>query len=281
MPHRSNFDEKLVASLKRVPVGNCFDIAYSHQSKSWGCEIGDLASPNVDYILFGDSHALSVQAIMDKVGRSEGKKIFFTGASGCIPFMGVFPNRNDQEVNDCYKLNERVFAFAKENRIKKVILVARWSYYTLGDYSFKGSQLISTSEEGPYTLEGSIEAFENGWKNTYSRYSSEGIELSVLSQAPHQKHEAETIYFRVARGYSTLEEESVSQKDFDELSEVSRSILSEPKAGVAFYDLREFFCDGKTCLIGNAGKSYYYDEDHLSGPGAIRIEPIIRSVVAE
>ena len=123
-PQRVNFEEKLIRSFDRPSAEECFDIPFNHINDNWGCYLGE-SKTNIDFILFGDSHSLSLKELVDDIGIKNNLSIFYTGSSGCIPFLGVHVNRNDQYENNCNLLNDRVAQFAKDSKIKGIILSSK------------------------------------------------------------------------------------------------------------------------------------------------------------
>ena len=120
---------------------NCFQLPYNHKAAEWGCNIGS-NKDKIDFILFGDSHSLALKDVFDEYAGKNNLRIFFTGSSACIPFLGVYTDSTAeiQKRNNCYELNKRVSEFASEEKVAGIILSARWAYYINGGYvgeSFK------------------------------------------------------------------------------------------------------------------------------------------------
>ena len=274
---RANFTEEMTSSFERPSVDNCFDIPFNHFVDQWGCNLG-ADKERVDFILFGDSHSLSLRLLIDDVARQKGIKVFFTGSSGCLPFVGIYPDRTDQNVRNCNLLNERVYNLSKVENIKGIILSARWSYYTLGNYDFRGSQFISDKENGPFTLQHSIDTFSKAFESTVKKYNSIKIPIHLITQPPHQKYHAESAYFFISKGLGTIENMSIKKSDFQKLNKIPINVFSTYEDEVDVYNITEFFCDELFCPIGDQTGSFYYDEDHLSAYGALKLEGIIETI---
>lgn len=276
-PNRANFSQELSASFKRPALDNCFDLPFNHDADKWGCNLG-AHKDKVDYILFGDSHALSLKSMIDEIGKKNNTMIFFTGSSGCIPFLGIFPKRTDQKVNNCNYLNTRVFKLASEDNIKGIILAARWSYYTLGDYDFKGGQLIANNKDGPFTLDNSIKAFSESFNYTVSKYKEIKVPIHLIGQVPHQIYSPESAYFMTSKGFTDLKSVSVSREKFNELNKIPLDVFISHEDSINFYDVTDFFCDVSICPLGTKNQSFYYDDDHLSTSGANKIRPMVEKI---
>ena len=141
---------------------------------------------------------------MDNIATEKNLSVFFTGSSGCPPFIGVVPNRPDQRTNNCKALNDRVLNYAREQQVNGIILSARWSYYIDGNYDGSGAQLIARSSDGPFTRENSIKAFNQSFLETVNEYKGSNIPIYLMSQPPQQVSSPESLYFRAARALAVF-----------------------------------------------------------------------------
>jgi peptidoglycan/LPS O-acetylase OafA/YrhL len=274
---RVNFTEELASSFERPSLDNCFDTPFNHSADQWGCNLG-ADKQKIDFILFGDSHSLSLRQIIDDVAKQKGIKVFFTGSSGCLPFIGIYPNRPDQNLRNCNLLNERVYKFAKDENIKGIILSARWSYYTLGNYELSGGQLISDKANGPFTLQHSIDTFSKAFDATVEKYTSIEVPIHLITQPPHQKYPPESVYFFISKGIGSIDTTSVKRSDFQKLNEIPINVFSTHENGIDVYNITDLFCDELLCPIGEQTKSFYFDDDHLSTYGMLKLEGIIETI---
>jgi SGNH domain-containing protein len=78
-------------------------------------------------VVFGDSHTFALLPALEHAARREGRQGFFVSANGCLPFIGVI------NIRGCAALNARVLEYVRRERIPRIILAGRWSYYTDGD----------------------------------------------------------------------------------------------------------------------------------------------------
>ena len=277
---RVNFTEELTSSFERPTQDNCHDTLYNHAADQWGCNLG-ADKEKIDFILFGDSHALSLKQLIDDVAKQKGIKVFFTGSAGCPPFIGIYPNRTDQNLRNCNLLNERVYKFAKDENIKGIILSARWSNYTLGNYEFSGSQLISDKEYGPFTLQHSIDTFSKAFNSTVEKYTSIEVPIHLITQPPHQKYSPELVYFFTSKGRGSIETLSVKRSDFQKLNEIPINVFTTHKNKIDVYNITNLFCDESICPVGDKAGSFYFDSDHLSTYGSLKLSNTIESIFSQ
>ena len=176
-------------------------------------------------------------------------------------------------------MNERVFELAKNTDLDGIILSARWSYYTYGDYNFSGAQLISDMPEGPFNLQHSIDTFSNALGVTIDNFNSIGVPIHLITQPPHQKYSPQSVYFSIFKGIGSIESFSVKRTDFDKLNEIPINAFYKYESNVNIYNITDLFCDEFLCLIGEKEKSFYYDNNHLSSDGAKKLEKIIEEIL--
>lgn len=276
-PDRAGFSDELVATFQRPDFGDCFSLPFNHEREEWGCYLGAEKS-NVDYVLFGDSHTISLKGIIDRVAKENKQSVFYTGASGCLPFIGIYPDRNDQFENNCKLLNDRVLAFSEAKSLKGLILAARWSYYTFGDYENKGIQFVSESPDGPFDRNTSMLAFANALEQTISAYDAINVPLHIVSQSPQQYVEPEKAYFFIGKGFGTINSVSVTREDFLELESYPKELFLQHSGSIHYHYIGDEFCEAKICAIGTGAESFYFDDDHLSNAGAINIESVIARI---
>ena len=275
---RVNFTEELANSFESPSLENCFDTPFNHSAEQWGCILGR-DEGEINFILFGDSHSLSLKTLIDEKAKQNGIKVFYTGSSGCPPFIGIHPQRDDQYVNNCNLLNKRVFELAKSIDLDGIIFSARWSYYTLGDYDFNGAQLISDKEEGPFNLQHSVYTFISALGITIEKFNSIEVPIHLITQPPQQKYPPQSAYFSSFKGIGSIESLSVKRADFDRLNEIPINAFYEYDNNINIYNITDLFCDEFVCLIGEKDRSFYYDNDHLSIDGAMKLEEIIEEIL--
>ena len=176
-------------------------------------------------------------------------------------------------------MNKRIFELAKSTDLDGIIFSARWSYYTLGDYDFNGAQLVSDKEEGPFSLQHSVDTFISALGITIEKFNSIEVPVHLITQPPHQKYLPESVYFSSFKGIGSIESLSVKRADFDRLNEIPINAFYEYGNNINIYNITDLFCDEFVCLIGEKDRSFYYDNDHLSIDGAMKLEEIIEEIL--
>jgi hypothetical protein len=212
----------------------------------------------------------------------------FTGYSGCIPLLGVYPlTRPDQSIRDCHALNRRMMEHVGRSGIKDVFLVAKWSYYTdvWQDTSYLNAIGLAPGEE--VSVRNSRQAFEQGVLTTARAYRLLGVRLHIVEQLPQQLLSPEQAYTRaMAQGDGAavrLRELSVPRARHARLQSFAGSVFARAAASgdARVMNFDDLFCDARVCPIGTTAASYYQDPSHVSSDGAARLVPALAGVLLE
>jgi peptidoglycan/LPS O-acetylase OafA/YrhL len=263
----------------------CLDRPSVHTREDWYCDSG-LRSDRVSFVVFGDSHSLSLFDTFNAAAANNKQYGVFTAASGCTPFLGIYALRGDQAERDCFLLNKRVFDYVKSNNINKVFLVARWTYYTDGGYDGTNFSYIGLSKSDAASKEVSRKAFVYGLQKTIEAYADIGVKLYIVTQVPQQKHEPKDIYYKLyneggATFSASLVNLSISRPEHQQLQSYVMSLFKtyEERNLVRLISFDDIFCDERKCLIGTIEKSYYLDNNHLSGEGEHLVLDVLRNIL--
>jgi peptidoglycan/LPS O-acetylase OafA/YrhL len=269
--NRHAIPDSIYASMARSSrEKECFDIERAHDARRWSCDLG--SSSKKTFLVFGDSHSLNVLPAADEIAGELRIGGLFVGASSCLPFLGIYSLRADQEERNCHALNERVYRYVSESGIRLVLLVARWTYYTEGGYDGKDFSFVANSPASKKSPEESRSAFARGLSRTIEQYARIGVKLAVVAQVPQQIFDPMKVYFLVSRNSTSPRELSVPTKKHLLLQKNVLDLFF--RVGILVLSFDRIFCDAEICAIGTNRESYYYDDDHLSvvGSGLVRKE---------
>ena len=275
-PGRYAVPERIIHSSAMVhPMKECFDKPDMHTREDWLCRIGE-DKEKAGFVVFGDSHALSLFPAFDAAGKAAGMGGVFSGASGCTPFLAIHALRPDQHKHNCHVLNQRVYDYVKQNKIRHLFLVARWTYYT--DRGYTGNEYYSAIgllPDSPGDLALSRHAFEVGLNATVEEYAKLGTRLVVVEQAPQQKYAAKKIYYKAfsndpeqfirnIRSLSIPYEKHRALQSY--VGDLFRNYQASRNLNLVSPD--HLFCDAQVCAAGNERMTFYADTDHLSAASA-------------
>ena len=271
--------QSIINSFKSEPKKGCFDIDYAHikNNKKWYCEIGDLSQNKLSFAIMGDSHALSLKPAFYSSALDNNKKGIFVGFSGCPALLDVYSVRADRNVRNCKKLNDKLFNYIKNSQIKKIFLVSKWTYYTVGNYDKTNYNHISRNKK-TFSNEGNSKlAFLFGLENTIKKYNDLGVEVVFLNQVPLQVFDPKSAYSNSINKKNhkiNLDKLTSLSVDYNKHLSLQKFIkqelglLKQKNYDFSIINFDSFFCNNKKCIFGNNKFSYYTDRSHLSIFGA-------------
>jgi peptidoglycan/LPS O-acetylase OafA/YrhL len=288
---RFNLPQSVYASLERTErekqcFGGAFDFA--DPAAPWTCRagLGDSAHQTAPRaFIFGDSHVQAFMPVFDRLADDQGLAALYTGTSGCAPFLGIAAIRPDTA--RCQELNTRVLQTVKDQGLKTLILIARWTYYTDNVYA-GGMSYLTPLEGGKRNQEVSRQAFLYGLETTLSQYQDLGVQVVVVRQVPHQKYAPLDIYLRAydrSDVATTIDHMSVDRATYEETQQFVDAAFAKAQQthpNLTLIDLTDSLCraDG-VCPIGTPETSYYFDDNHLSPTGAERLVSPLWQVLSE
>ena len=253
----------------------CFQVWPDSGLCRFGAETGPEA--RADFLLWGDSHAIAIMSGVGFAAIQAGKTGLFAGHAACPPLLGV--ERVDLDPNhNCAGFNGAVFEeLQKRDDIPLVILAARWALIVEGHRPANehGRPVLlawaDRPDTGPYYPERNFEIFQQAISETIAAIRSTGRQVIILGSVPE-------IGWNVPRGIGdhlrlgrrlpaapTIESVSLRQGR----AESVLADLADPP-GVRFLPLSHLLCD-PVCRTSHEGRPLYFDADHLSRYGAIKI----------
>lgn len=253
------------------------------------CVFGVETASDPTVALFGDSHSDALNPVFDRLGKTLGFAYAHNGLAGCPPLLGVDMLRGRWRRDLCRTIAERQFRYVQENNVRTVVLVARWSLYTQGEYT-KDMAAYFLTEPGSLTAsrEASRKAFESAFSKTLAAYRSLGVKVVVVLQVPQQTVSARKVYSKLAlageigapEAMGVVHARSVTRADHLVLQQFNRSYLrSLADDGLVIVDPDRALCDAERCDIGSALESFYRDDDHVNSRGALLLEAVLKEAL--
>lgn len=278
-PYKLGFvPDSVLSSIKRSEY-ECFSKAYQHAADSDFCTI---SNGDKKIFAYGDSHSYSSLPAIESIAKERGYELTYTGYGGCPPLLGVYPDRKDQADKDCHALNDKVMDYISSSDIDTVILTARWTYYTAGNYDGGDYQYIRSSQEQPFDQPTSITAFKRGVQDTFAAYAKTNAHVIVLLQVPMQTANPDQIFYNSLidehLDIKKLETSSITLQQHKQFQQPTNDIIIAEAAkypNITVIDPTMMMCNNINCPVGNEIMSYYFDDDHLSTSGSLKLRDLI------
>lgn len=244
-----------------------------------------------DVAVFGDSHSEALLATFDAAAREQNETLVHIGLGGCLPLLGVDVAHGNYAPGVCEAMASREFEYVKKRGIRKVVLVARWTLYTDGDYHDRemNRYFLVSRDSRERSQRASRMVFRQGLQETLRAYREIGTEVFIVAQVPQQMINPKNLYYRLARNASQTPEQklqlvgdlSVPLERHDELQRFTRQTFEYERRHHDFnlVTLDDVFCRRQQCLIGDMN-SWYKDFNHLNENGAQLLAGRIGEIIA-
>lgn len=238
------------------------------------CRMGDKKNKPT-FIVWGDSHALSLTDGMDKYAHENGVTGVFAGKSACPPLRLVRILINDVPTN-CRQFNDIIFKdVAADKDMKNVFLVGRWEVYsgkpTLGNDA--GSEMTLDDGITKNVIEdNNLKVFEESLVRTVGSLERAGKNVYFVMDVPEVPYDVPSEmgkieYFKhVFPALTSFVTSALPYSHYQERNELVFKVLEKVKSktNVKVVDIQDILCKDGECKLTEGGKSLYADDDHLS-----------------
>lgn len=230
-----------------------------------------------DTILWGDSFAEALAPGFVDYDQKTGHDVIISALAGCPPLAGVtFHERGGGEV--CTSRNANILKHIGESKIRRVVLVARWSVF---------AKTVVRDAHGRPTVYGNSEGgdgsgLESALDTVVHQLVTQGREVVIIGPIPAQSFEvAPAVAKHIAWGVPLP-----SPLTFHDFTEEQRQVLSLlsrldaiPKVRVVYP--HTILCHGTTCPYRVDGKPMYSDDAHLSPTGVAELAPLFNEIFSD
>ena len=223
------------------------------------CIYGDKGN-EIDFIVFGDSHASAIISALASSSQ-ENKTILFIAQAGCIPLKGTF--KKNQSNNYCEIFFNTEMNYIQENFPQiPILFVSRWSYYLDGR--------IGENNQGPVQFHDAIgmtrhQLFMRTAKQTFCPLA-DSRKVYVLTPIPEFEYE---IPKKMAKNMLLKEDYSDIFIPYDDYMKRNSSVINvfeqlKDMCGIKVVHVEKSLCKEKKCLATENNRPIYYDDNHLS-----------------
>lgn len=242
---------------------------------------GDRSSP-ARFALWGDSHANTIAYVMGNVAGKHNESFKFYGRSGVVPLLGVYNSKFGGPAQGEQEYTEGAFAdIVADANIHTVILYARWMLMLKGR-DLKGREAGNLwVPNGAKTDEDREAYFRACLLNTVRRLIAADKKVVILYSTPEIEIKVPQIvaskYLHPERPLELPDEQAfyrrqrVVFKMFDELSPDPHLVRLRPYT---------YFLQKGAIVYAEGNVPLFFDGNHLSQAGALRLTPMFDRVFA-
>lgn len=268
--YRSRFSNEVLSIVDGSEVPDGFLTLPEQVKRGELPQLGEnrLPNSNLDFVIWGDSHAVAVAPLVDRLAKKHQLSGVIAAQSGTVPLLGVWRPAEGVKGMTKRAWNQDVFQYLCDHPVRNIVLASRWAVNINGRIDGTMDSLIVDGESKARTPAESREAFVRALDRTLGPLEERGARIWILGQVPLQRGNPPKRLF-----YAALEEKGVPkgvtlQQHLDRQANVLKS-FSQLKNGFTYLDPVPYCFDtAGYSRIGDGGKSFYFDDNHLSPRGA-------------
>jgi peptidoglycan/LPS O-acetylase OafA/YrhL len=244
----------------------------SSQFKSVG-----LNKDQIDFVVWGDSHALMYFEVIDELAIRHRLCGHFIGVAGNPPIPNVWRGRSREQGENAAKVLE----YVKHSGIQNVVLIARWSLYTEGyseselHFEEKGQRLEDglirdANSPSDQSIDDARRAFKAHFAALLHQLYEQQIRVWVVQQVPEQQSPIAMPWLFQNQGFPTQSLLGTTRELDGDRQAFFKQVVSElTSTNATLLETSDccFSDEGKPILTAD-GRASYRDNDHLSRFGA-------------
>lgn len=298
MPDRLDQETAKLAAVAEDFIGwgtNCFVQDNPYIKGVQHCSAGDPYSGD-DYILvWGDSHAAAVQKGLTALIEEHGENALILWEGGCPPVLDIFKEENGYGEADT-ALCAAQTQYAKEimardaDKIKAVMLIGRWSYYTQGvgygvdDYN----QIKIWPQAGEYSAQTQAAALIEGLSQTRDYVADLGLPLFFMEQFPEfARYNSRRLAVSLMSGRGDYEEMLATdvRQDYAQVQARQGLIQETIQQWLAdneplfVIETHRYFCDQQACSMMLSERPAYFDNNHITTTTSVELNSLFLPII--
>ncbi len=244
------------------------------------CFINKQKTLPITFLSFGDSFSTTLQPVLENLSQKYNISGQQASYSSCPPVFGINRKAHAKSLEQyqCMEFNNAVLDFIKKNKVKHVILFARWSAYMHEYPVFTKDSVVKDSRI----------LFKEKLIKTIDILNKLGIKVWIIKQPPEHQLDVPLSLARALRMNKNINDLQINfsnylerQKEISEIFSLIEKDMSGSK-NVSFIDPAKMLCANKnTCIIEHDGYSLYRDKYHLSQYGVAFISPLFEEMFQE
>jgi peptidoglycan/LPS O-acetylase OafA/YrhL len=257
VPQRFNPTELTLLTDDTAPSYAC-DAAWPADQS---CIIGNANSP-ISFAMIGDSFGAALSAGLDDVARIKSRRGMTFNKGGCYPLLDV---QLDSDACTTF-MRDAIRRVSMMPEIKSVVLIGRWASAVenqrLGSEN-RATGFLRDASTHQTSLEENSRVLTRGVARTISALV--GRKLFVVAHVPEQHvNVPQAAVVRLRLGQDDLI--SIPLASFEQREARTRKLteLWETDQHISILDASTIFCDTRVCSATGNGRSFYFDDNHLS-----------------
>ncbi len=258
------------------------------------CTIGKPFTSENYTLIWGDSHGGAYKRGYEEAINKKEHSALLAWTGGCPP---VFNIDKDESVSSrvidqqCAKRNQAIRELIEnDSRINAIILVGRWSYYLNGEGVGvdQHNKITVWPENGnPDDSQPQDDFFVKTFNKTILQLQNSGHKVFVVEQSPEfSQYQARIVALGLMGGDKNITNafNDLTSEDYVNVNKRQNKIQQALKQAhndgvITLLKTHDFFCKEEKCSLILDGSPAYFDNNHLSSAGAVKISSMFEPVL--
>ena len=224
---------------------------------------------NTSFILLGDSHADAISPALDAAAKDADKSGIFM-LNTCLMTSESAQQFAAPKVKNCGESTDNFLRFLDDHKnIKTVFIAQRWRERTI-------------EWQEAYSIQNPFALRQTSLLQLIQEIEDKAVKVIILEQIPAlkiERNDAISIYWRLKlRNRNTEQAINPTRDIYTTKLEPIKTIFREIQhnTNAEFISALGTLCpeDKNTCKISDKNGLWYYDDDHLSTYGALKLAPL-------
>ncbi len=249
----------LATAVKHPNTRACSTMGWNYRKPSEACVFGNAKQ---EVAVVGDSHANMLSHPLADVLNPLGVAVRQLSFGGCAPTLGA------PDGSACAAWTQEVADYLKSHDEIGTVVIAYRLYTHL-----HGGHVNAYPEQPTAVGEPLRERRWTAWVRLIRELDAAGKRVIVLHQVPEVRRRIDDLIFSAADPALPLV--GVSRAWWDGRRDYAMRRQNELPATVLQVDPTGLFCDADSCYASGNGVAYYFDHNHLSATGAMKLAALM------
>lgn len=261
-----------ILSILDAPIGKNYPhaaVAGAPRAKALGTQVKNDAYV---YAVWGDSHAQAIAPAMEAAVGMEAPGVFISD-NACMLLPEFVANLPEDQAECAAKVAKQLDWIVQNKSLRTVLIAQRWS-----------ERLKAWDKEHDFASTPALRALrERSLLVIVEKLQAAGKQVIILAQVPQMGEERDDIPSLAARAdlFHKPFPKAPSVSGYLERYGVMYALLENiaKQTGATLVRPHEVLCEKDQCHYLEGDKSLYFDDDHLSVHGAMKMVPALRTAL--
>jgi len=235
------------------------------------CRFADDGNAPPVQLVWGDSHAAALLPAIAADAKRYDTPVWLASLSGCLPILG------HETRQQCQDFNQATLQSIRENKIRDVVLAARWSLYLYGEEDGDMQHVLYRNDSRQIAEQQVAKDFSA----MVHSVREAGARVWIFKEVPLQRQGTVARLASLAmvgRSAERLGRPIAEHQARQQFLDALFSQISSEDPQVHVLDPAPLMCPGGICRAEFEGYSQYMDENHLSDKGGERMKPLLAPI---